>query len=58
MLKKNDTQQKKLSVIEKASPDRIVTCQLHESGLIEIKYPWTHWDKKHQAFIIKWKRNS
>ena len=48
---------KKLSVVETglfascenpifgASPDGIVSCDCHESGLLEIKCPWTHRDK-------------
>ena len=28
-----------------ASPDGIVSCECHESGLLEIKCPWTHRDK-------------
>ena len=48
---------KKLSVLETglfagcenpifgASPDGIVSCECHESGLLEIKFPWTHRDK-------------
>ena len=48
---------KKLSVVETglfvscensvfgALPDRIVSCECHESGLLEIKFPWTHRDK-------------
>ena len=48
---------KKLSVLETglfvscenpifgASPDGIVSCDCHESGLLEIKCPWTHRDK-------------
>ena len=28
-----------------ASPDGIVSCECHESRLLEIKCPWTHRDK-------------
>ena len=28
-----------------ALPDRIVSCECHESGLLEVKCPWTHRDK-------------
>ena len=56
-IKLNAEDHKKTSVVETglfvscenpifgASPDGIVSCDCHESGLLEIKYPWTHRDK-------------
>ena len=56
-IKLNAKHHKKLSVVETwlfvsfenpifgASRDRIVSCGCHESGLLEIKCPWTHRDK-------------
>ena len=56
-IKLNAKDHKKLSVVETglfvscenpifgASPDGIVSCECHESGLLEIKCPWTHRDK-------------
>ena len=56
-IKRNAKDHKKLSVVETglfvscenpisgASPDRIVSGECHESGLLEIKFPWTHRDK-------------
>ena len=56
-IKLNAEDHKKTSVVETglfvscenpifgASPDGIVSCECHESGLLEIKCPWTHRDK-------------
>ena len=56
-IKLNTKDHKKLSVVETglfvscenpvfgALPDSIVRCECHESGLLEIKCPWTHRDK-------------
>ena len=56
-IKLNTKDDKKLSVVEirlfvscenpifGVSPDGFVSCECHESGLLEIKCPWTHRDK-------------
>ena len=56
-IKRNAKDHKKLSVVETrlfvscenpisgAAPDRIFSCECHESGLSEIKFPWTYRDK-------------
>ena len=56
-IKLNAKDYKKLNVVETelfvscknpifgASPDGIVSCECHESGLLETKCPWTHKDK-------------